>query len=156
MPETRNLLVVHHSRTGSTAALLRGVVAGVTEGGGESVASKVLHAFDAGPDDVMGAAAILLATPANFGYMSGALKDFFDRVYQPCLDRTVGLPYALVVKGDTDAAGAVDSVERIVAGLRWKNVAPPLVVVGTVSASQLGAAYEIGATVAAGLATGIF
>lgn len=148
--------MVHHSRTGSTAALLRGIVAGVTEGGGEAVTPRVLHAFDATPEDVMGAAAVVLATPANFGYMSGALKDFFDRVYQPCLERTVGLPYALVVKGDTDAGGAVDSVERIVKGLGWKAVAEPLVVVGTVSASQLGAAYEIGATVAAGVAAGIY
>lgn len=131
-------------------------MAGVTEGGGEDVAARVLHAFDATPEDVMAATAIVLATPANFGYMSGALKDFFDRVYQPCLERTVGLPYALVVKGDTDADGAVDSVERIVKGLGWKAVAEPLVVVGTVSASQLGAAYEVGATIAAGVAAGIY
>ncbi|GAC1313328.1 MAG: NAD(P)H-dependent oxidoreductase [Acidimicrobiales bacterium] len=131
-------------------------MAGVTEGGGEDVTARVLHAFDATPEDVMAATAIVLATPANFGYMSGALKDFFDRIYQPCLERTVGLPYALVVKGDTDADGAVDSVERIVKGLGWKAVAEPLVVVGTVSASQLGAAYELGATIAAGVAAGIY
>ena len=115
-----------------------------------------MRALEAGPDDVRWADAIILGTPENFGYMSGALKDFFDRVYQPCLERTVGLPYALVVKGDTDADGAVDSVERIVKGLGWKAVAEPLVVVGTVSASQLGAAYEVGATIAAGVAAGIY
>ena len=104
----------------------------------------------------MAATAIVLATPANFGYMSGALKDFFDRIYQPCLERTVGLPYALVVKGDTDADGAVESVERIVKGLGWKAVTEPLVVIGTVSASQLGAAYEVGASIAAGVAAGIY
>lgn len=131
-------------------------MAGVAEGGADSITARVLHAFDASPDDVMAAAGVVLATPANFGYMSGALKDFFDRIYQPCLERTVGLPYALVVKGDTDASGAVTSVERIVAGLRWKAVAEPLVVVGTVSAAQLGSAYEIGATVAAGLANGLY
>jgi multimeric flavodoxin WrbA len=79
---------------------------------------RVMTPFAAGPDDVVWADGILLGTPANFGYMSGALKDFFERVYHPCLELTIGRPYGLFVKGDTDADGAVASVERIVAGLR--------------------------------------
>ena len=154
--EPRCLLIVHHSHTGATAALLRGLVAGAAEGGGDLVRTNVVHAFDASPEAVLAAAGVILATPANFGYMSGALKDFFDRVYHPCLERTSGLPYALVVKGDSDTTGAVASVERIVAGLRWKAVAAPLVVTGVVSATQLGAAYELGATMAAGIGDNFF
>ncbi|MHB8467516.1 MAG: flavodoxin family protein [Acidimicrobiales bacterium] len=117
---------------------------------------RVLHAFDAGPDDVLSTDAVILATPANFGYMSGALKDFFERIYHPCLDDTVGLPYGLVVKGDTDTTGAVASVERIVAGLRWRQVTPPVVVTGELDDDGKAAAYELGATVAAGLDVGLY
>lgn len=101
------------------------------------------------------AEAVVLLTPANFGYMSGALKDFFERIYQPCLDHTAGLPYALVVKGDTDTSGAISSVERIVAGLRWRQIAPPLAVVGALLPAHAAAAGELGATVAASLDAGI-
>jgi multimeric flavodoxin WrbA len=152
----KKLLIVFHSRSGSTAALRDAVVGGAIEGGGDSVEHKVLHAFDADVDDVLWADAVIIGTPANFGYMSGALKDFFERIYHRCLDLTVGLPYALFVKGDTDAAGAVTSVERIVAGLRWRAVLPPLVVVGEVKPTDLEQAEELGAALAAGLDAGIF
>ncbi|HSS12081.1 MAG TPA: NAD(P)H-dependent oxidoreductase [Acidimicrobiales bacterium] len=154
--QRKKLLIVFHSRSGSTAALRDAVVAGAIEGGGDNVEHKVLHAFDADVDDVLWADALIMGTPANFGYMSGALKDFFERIYHRCLDLTVGRPYALFVKGDTDAAGAVTSVERIVAGLRWRAVLPPLVVVGEVKPTDLEQAEELGATLAAGLDAGIF
>jgi len=153
---TRHLLVVFHSRTGTTQALCDAAVAAATEAAADEVTLRVLGAFGAGPDDVLWAHGILLVTPANFGYMSGALKDFFERVYHPCLDATAGLPYALVVKGDTDVDGAVASVERIATGLRWRRVLPPLTVVGTTAPVDFEQAAELGATLAAGLAAGIF
>ena len=97
----------------------------------------------------------MLCTPANFGYMSGALKDFFERIYHPCLEHTAGLPYALVVKGDTDVDGAVASVDKIATGLRWRLLAAPVVVVGAVTGADRDAATELGATVAASLDAGI-
>ena len=150
----RHLLVVHHSRTGTTAALRDAVLAGAASAG-PAVSVRSLGAFNAGPEDVWWSEAIVLCTPANFGYMSGALKDFFERIYHACLDRTAGLPYALVVKGDTDAAGAVTSVERIATGLRWRLVAAPVVVVGPVTDADREAAWELGASVAASLDAGI-
>jgi multimeric flavodoxin WrbA len=150
----RHLLVVHHSRTGSTAGLRDDVLAGVGDAGGD-VEVRSLGAFDAGPDDVAWAEAVILCTPANFGYMSGALKDFFERIYHPCLDRTVGLPFALVVKGDTDVDGAVASVERITAGLKWRAFAPPVVAVGAVTEADRASARELGGVVAAALDAGI-
>ena len=117
---------------------------------------RVLDAFSAGPDDVRWADGVLVATPARFGYMSGACKDFFERIYYPCLEETPGLPYALMVKGDTDVDGAVSSVERITAGLRWRLVLPALTVVGELTTPALAAAEELGATMAAGLEAGIF
>ena len=122
----------------------------------DEVTIRVLGAFDAGPDDVLWAHGVLLVTPANFGYMSGAMKDFFERVYHPGLDHTAGLPYCLVVKGDTDVQGAVDSVERIATGLRWRRVLPPVTVVGAIGPGDVERVEELTATLAAGLAAGIF
>jgi len=136
--------------------LVERAAAAAAEVGGEHGSVRVLDAFDAAADDVRWCDGILVATPARFGYMSGAMKDFFERVYHPCMDVTAGLPYALVVKGDTDVDGAVASVERIATGLRWRRVLPPLAVVGALTPADLEAAAELGATLVAGLDAGIF
>lgn len=150
------LLVVHHSRTGGTRVLTEAAVAAARAAVGASLAIRVLGAFEAGPDEVRWARGLLLATPARFGYMSGALKDFFERVYHPCLEQTRGLPYGLLVKGDTDTSGAVSSVERIATGLAWRRVLPPLEVVGAVGDEEREAAAELGGALAAGLEAGVF
>ena len=100
--------------------------------------------------------AIVLGTPENFGYMSGALKDFLERIYYEVVDETQGRPYALYVKASTDGSGAVRSVERIVAGLKWRAALPPLVVTGALDDDHFTAARELGLTLAAGLEAGIF
>jgi NAD(P)H-dependent FMN reductase len=117
---------------------------------------RELSAFDAGVEDVQWADGVALGTPTHFGYMSGALKDFFERIYRPLLEQTIGLPWILFVKGESDVDGCVTSVERIVTGLRWKQVLPPLKVVGDVNDEHLEAAFELGATFAAGLEAGLF
>lgn len=155
----RRLLVVRHSRSGSTDRLVEAFMEGTGLARAEepgAVEVSLLGCFDAGPEDVLGAAALALATPANFGYMSGAMKDFFERIYHPCLVKTVGRPYVLMVKGDTDTSGAIVSIEKIVAGLQWKAVLPTLSVVGDIKESDMDAATELGATLTAGLAAGIF
>jgi hypothetical protein len=88
--------------------------------------------------------------------MSGALKYFFDRIYEPCLDDTRGTPYALFVKARNDGQGAIRSVTRIVTGLAWREVQPPLLVVGPLAQSHLDAAAELGMTIAAGLAYDLY
>jgi len=132
------------------------VVAGATDDAIEGVDVRVRQAFDATADDVRACNAIVVGTPENFGYMSGAVKDFFERVYYPLLDETPGLPYALFVKASTDGDGAVRSVERIVAGLRWKRVVPPVVVIGELGDTDVERCRELGATLAAGLDAGLF
>jgi hypothetical protein len=149
------VLVVGHSRTGSTQQLTDAAVAGARQAA-DRLTIEVRGALDAGPEDVLGATAILIATPARFGAMAGLVKDFFERIYHPCLDRTAGTPYALIVKGDTDADGAVLGVQRIATGLRWRAALPPLVVVGPLDDHHLHAAAELGATLAAGVEAGVF
>ena len=101
--------------------------------------------------DVLEADGYVLGTPANIGYMSGALKHFFDQVYYPCLEATVRRPFGLYVHGSSDTTGAVRGVEAITTGLRWRAVGAPVVVLGEARQADLDACWELGATVAAGL-----
>ena len=130
--------------------------AGATDDAIDDVDVRVLRAPDAGPDDVRAADAVVIGTPENFGYMSGLIKDFLERIYYECIDGTAGMPYALYVKASTDGQGAVTSVERILTGLRWKPVQPAFVVVGEVREEHLAQCAELGMTLAAGLSAGIY
>ena len=155
VPAPRRLLIVAHGPSENTRRLREAVLRGARSPDIANVQTTLRPPLEAGPEDVLGAGAIILGTTENLGYMSGALKDFFERIYHPCLEQTAGLPYALVVKGDTDVDGAVASVERIVSGLRWRAIAPPVVVVGALTDDARAAAAELGATVAASLDAGI-
>src|SRR5450432_2277695 len=124
------LLIVHHTTSPSMQAMLEAVLAGAGTDEIEGVEAVVRPALAATVTDTLDADGYLLGTPANIGYMSGALKHFFDQIYYPCLDATVGRPYGLYVHGSSDTEGAVRSVERIVVALRWSTVRPPLTVVG--------------------------
>ena len=104
--------------------------------------------------DVMGADGYLLGTPANIGYMSGALKHFFDQIYYPCLEETVRRPYALYVHGNSDTTGAVRAVEAITTGLQWHRVQAPVSIVGAPGPYDIDSCRELGAAVAAGLLLG--
>ena len=108
-------------------------------------------ALSAGAADLLAADGVLLGTPANIGYMSGALKHFFDTVYYPCLEATVGLPFGVYVHGNDDTAGALTGIGKITGGLRWKQVAAPLSLVGAVGRAELEAVRELAATVAVNL-----
>ena len=159
MTGSRRLLVVSHSQTGGTAALVGAVVDGARSDeieGDTAVDVIVRDALDADAADVRGSDALILATPENFGYMSGALKYFFDRIYYPCLEHTRGKPYVLIVKARDDGEGATRSVTRIITGLAWREVQPPLVVIGAVTDPDLASARELGLTVAASLAFDLY
>jgi multimeric flavodoxin WrbA len=111
----------------------------------------VRPALAATATDVLGADGYLLGTPANLGYMSGALKHFFDQIYYPCLDATVGRPYGLFVHGQNDTDGAVASVGQVTTGLRWQPAQAPVTVIGEPDGAARDACWELGAAVAAGL-----
>ena len=118
----------------------------------EGVEVVVRPALTAAALDVLEADGILLGTPANIGYMSGALKHFFDGIYYPCLEATRRRPYGLYVHGASDTAGAVRAVESIVTGLAWHAVRPPVIVTGPPSKKDLEACWELGALLAAEVA----
>ncbi|MEI2712122.1 MAG: flavodoxin family protein [Nocardioides sp.] len=147
---TPTVLVVHHTVSPALAELVEAVVAGIRHPDLEgAVRANVRPALSTTGADVLAASAYALITPVNIGYMSGALKHFFDTVYYPCLTATVRRPYALVVHGNNDVAGGVRSVESIAGGLEWARVIAPVEVVGDVSAQAREACAELGGTLAA-------
>jgi NAD(P)H-dependent FMN reductase len=113
---------------------------------------QVRPALTAAEIDVLGADGYLLGTPANIGYMSGALKHFFDGIYYPCLEATRRRPYGLYVHGASDTGGAVRAVESVASGLGWQAVRPPVTVIGPPGTSDLEACWELGALLAATVA----
>ena len=157
----KTLLIVYHTRGVKTAqmaeALERGARAALKEAEAESDVRVVAkRCSEAGPEDVLGADAIALGTPENFGYMSGMMKDFLERVFYACEGKVNGRPYALFVGAGQDGTGAVTSVERIVLGLRLRKVHDPIIGLKELTPEILSSCEALGAAVAAGLAMGIF
>ncbi len=145
------LLIVQHTSSPSLQAMLEAVTAGAGTDEIDDVEVVVRPALTTGAADVLQADGYLLGTPANIGYMSGALKHFFDTIYYPCLAATERRPYALYVHGNLDTTGAVRSVEAIATGLKWRRARPPLCVTGPPERADLQACWELGATLAAEL-----
>jgi multimeric flavodoxin WrbA len=148
---TIRLLIVHHTASPALEAMLESVLAGVGAEEIEGVDVQVRPALAAGAADVLAADGFILGTPANIGYMSGALKHFLDQVYYPCRRATTRAPYGLYVHGNSDTTGAVRAVESIATGMGWRRASEPVVVLGPPDRAALAACRELGATVAAGL-----
>jgi multimeric flavodoxin WrbA len=148
----RRLLIVHHTASPAMQAMFEAVVAGAGHEDIEGVEVVIRPAPTAAAADVLEADGYLLGTPANIGYMSGALKHFFDGIYYPCLEATRRRPYALYVHGASDTGGAVRAVEAIATGLAWRRARPPLSVIGPPDKAALDECRELGAMVAAELA----
>ncbi len=146
------LLIVHHTPSPALHTLLDAATAGAREPSIEGVDVVVRPALAASVSDVLDADGYLLGTPANFGYMSGALKHFFDQIYYPCLDAGRGRPFGFYVHGNNDTEGAVASVEKITTGLDWRLAGPPLQAVGEPDREAIAACWELGAVLAASLA----
>ena len=153
----RQLLIVGHVPSGNTRRLRDAAAAAARDAlEGDSVRVVAQSPFETQPAHVLAAGAVILGTTENLGYMSGALKDFFDRCYYPCLDRTQGLPYCLYVRAGHDGTGTRRAVETIVTGLRWRAVQEPLICRGEWDDAFVGQVAEVGAAMAAGLEAGIF
>jgi NAD(P)H-dependent FMN reductase len=161
----KTLLIVWHSATGGARQMAEAAARGAND---PEIAVRSLHARDASADDLLTADGYIFAAPENLAALAGVMKDFFDRTYYPALDRLNGRPYAALICAGSDGENAARQIARIATGWRLKQIAPPLIIrtnaqtpetilaPKTIDAADLSRCEEIGATIAAGLAAGIF
>ena len=150
----KKLLIVYHTQGSRTTELAEAALAGARSI--EETETTLKRAFDTTAEDLLAADAILFGTPENFGYMSGALKDLFDRTFYPCESKVDGKPYAVFVCAGNDGTGAVFNIDRICTGLKLKKVCEPLIARKVNTPAVVEQARELGATLAAGIAFGVF
>ena len=166
MAGMKRLLIVWYSYTGGSLQMAEAAAEAVR--GEKEVDLRIMSARDAGPDDVLAADAFLFVFPENLAAIAGEMKAFFDRSYYPVLGRIEGRPYALMVCAGSDGSNAVRQAARIATGWRLRQVAEPIIVIThaqtpeailaakTIPPAQLARCRELGATMAAGLAMGVF
>ena len=151
----KHLLLVYHSKTGKNGRMAEAVKRGI-EHPDIRVELRYLRAADAGPEDLLWADGIMFGTPENFGYMSGALKDFFDRTFYEVEGRVDGKPYCMFVGAGNDGTGALTAIRRICNGYNFREVQEPVLVTGELREDQLDRCEELGMAMAAGLEAGVF
>lgn len=151
----KNLLLIAHAPSPNTRILRDAVIRGAN-GVDDAVALITKSPFETQPHHVLHAHGVILGTTENLGYMSGALKDFFDRCYYPCLEHTQGLPYALYIRAGHDGTGTKRSVKSITTGLCWREVQDPLICRGAWDDHFVDQCEELGLLFATGLEAGVF
>ena len=152
----KQLLIVAHAPSPNTRKLAEAALRGARHPDIEQVETRWVPPLEAQPQDVLQADAIILGTTENLGYMSGALKDFFDRCYYPVLEEKQGLPCALYIRAGMDGTGTHRAVESIVTGLRWNWVQAPLTLRGEWQDAFEQLVEELGMYMAAGLDNAVF
>jgi multimeric flavodoxin WrbA len=162
----KTLLIVFDSVTGGARQMAQAAAHGAAIEPG--VSCRLLRAEEAGPGNVLAADGYVFVTPEMLAALSGRMKYFFDRTYYAVLDRIQARPYAILVCAGSDGRNAVRQIERIAAGWRLKAVAEPIIVCThaqtpeaiaapkTIPPELLNRCEDLGATMAAGLAMGIF
>ncbi len=152
----KNLLIVFHTQGVKNERMAQAVFEGATDDSIGGVFVRMRRALDADAEDLLWADGVIFGTPENFGYMSGALKDFFDRTFYRCEGKTEGLPIAIFIGCGNDGTGALNAIRRITPGYRFREVAEPVIVRGELDEVGLDACRELGMTLAAGLEMGLF
>lgn len=152
----RNLLIVAHAPSGNTGRMVEAILQGARDASGGQLIARKQAALQTTVQDVLSADGIILFTPENLGYMSGGLKDFFDRIYYPVLEQKQGLPCAVVIRAGHDGTGTQRAIDSILAGLRWKQVQEAMVCRGVWQDAFLRDCNELGQAMAAGLEAGVF
>ena len=155
MSETKHLLIVAHNPSPNTQKLVDATLRGAQHDNIDGVEVRYLPPLQAGPDDVLWADAIILGTTENFGYMSGALKDFFDRIYYPCLEQTEAMPFAAYIRAGLDGTGTRIAIGKITTGLKWKPVQEAMILHGDYRDEFEDQCEELGMLMAASLESGI-
>jgi multimeric flavodoxin WrbA len=151
-----DILIIFHSQTGNTEKLARAVAQGVGEV--ERARAILKRAADTVAQDLKDCNAVVICSPEYFGYMAGAVKDFFDRTYEELKDDAAvhKKPFSVVISAGNDGSGALTHIERICRGYRLKKVQKPILCKGEVTEKALASCVELGSTIAEGVNVGIF
>ncbi len=152
----KHLLIVFHSQSGTTERMADAVIRGARHPDVTGVEVRTRAALEADTEDLLWCDGFILGTPENFGYMSGAMKYFLDRVFYPCENKVNGKPWAMFVRAGNDGSGAISSIRRILTGLAVKEVQEPVLIAGDFDETRLAECEELGLTMAAGLEAGVF
>jgi len=148
------ILIIYHSQTGTTEKMAYAVTEGVRFI--DNTEAVLKRALDATLDDLLGADGLAIGTPENFGYMSGMVKDFFDRTFYGAQDRVFRKPYVVFISAGNDGSGALRAIERIAQGYKFKLVYEPVISRGMLTEDTLARCRELGSVLAAGCQTGIY
>ncbi|MBX2825116.1 MAG: NAD(P)H-dependent oxidoreductase [Gammaproteobacteria bacterium] len=152
----KELIIVANQPSANTRLLADAVTRGAQHPDISNVTVSCFTPLEATVDKVQNADGIIIGTTENFGYMSGLIKDFFERIYYPCLETKQGLPYALYIKAGLDGTGTTTAVNKIISGLRWREVHDLVLLKGEYQSSFELQCEELGTHMAAGLEAGIF
>jgi len=155
----KKLLIVAHTPSKNTKDLANAVLAGAQHSDINNVETQLFSPFDCDADLVLKQDGIILFTTENFGYMSGALKDFFERIYYPCTEQAIrnnAKPFSLIIRAGIDGTGTDIAVHKITSGLKWREVQPILLCKGDYTANFLQQCHDHGTIMAAGLDNEIF
>ena len=155
MPNQKTLLIVAHSPSDNTQKLVDACSRGASHKDIDGVRIRVVPPLQASPEDVRRADAVILGTTENFGYMSGALKDFFDRIFYPCLEQTEALPCAVYIRAGLDGTGTKIAIDKITTGLKWKTVQETIILQGKYRSEFETQCEQLGMLMAASLESGI-
>ncbi|MEN6616938.1 MAG: NAD(P)H-dependent oxidoreductase [Syntrophorhabdus sp.] len=150
------ILVTYHSQTGNTRKMAESVASGIEDS--PKSQAELKEAFHTIAHDIRTCDAVVFCSPEYFGYMSGAVKDLFDRTYETLKDDPGSLrkPYCIIVSAGNDGTGAVRQIERLCKGYRFKKVQDPIICKGPVTPEVLAKCRELGTTLAEGIDLGIF
>ena len=148
------ILIVYHSQTGNTQKMALAVAEGARSIEGVEVLLE--RAQDVTTDNLLAADGLAVGTPENFGYMSGMIKDFFDRTYLSAHEKIFRKPYVVFISAGNDGTGALNAIERIALGYKLKKIYPPVICKGPVTEEILDKCRELGATLAGGCRMGIY
>ncbi len=152
----KRLVVIAHAPSSNPRAMVDAVLDGAGDEAIENVSIRHVRPLDARAQDALEADAIIFGTTENLGYMSGALKDFFDRCFYDLVDKTDAKPYGVFIRAGKDGTGTRRAIESICGGLNWKPVQEPLICRGQWDEGFLDQCRELGMAMAAGLEAEIF
>lgn len=154
----KSLLIIAHTPSENTQKMAKAILTGAQNKEIHRVKTRLISPFDCDSETVLASDSLILFTTENFGYMSGALKDFFDRVYYPCLNdpkRNEAKPFSLIIRAGLDGTGADQSVQTITNGLNWRQAQASTICKGTYNQRFEHSGHQLGLTIAASLEAGI-